>query len=362
LKCPDCGKALPAYGAAADGSAAAGGQVQQTPAPAQQLQPAAMPMAQQGAGPTESPDNPQVLRPLAMPVHGGAHYAAPRPPVGLAVASMVCGIVSLVSCPICFFPMGVLGLLLGTAGAMMGVISQIKRLGGTGMAVAGVITGIVGALLSLVMLTITGFFMWGASAGAPPPPSPAVSGVAVSARGQAPGSGSDEASIPGQAPTVMSGQQVAEALTGPLDLPKDPIQAEKELDAAITLYPLRGQGEPKFHDEADMLYRCVQSFRRHLARAGLAKPANPEHARMFRTACDELVDRVLAAYRQAGQFEQDGKWDLARKAYGEMMKHMPDSGNPLARNALSHAAWCKWKETHPKKEDDAEPPNGQDSF
>ena len=360
VQCPDCGKGLPVDCVPAEASGAAGPQAQQAAPPGPQLQPPPLPWASRRVGPTDSPGEPAAPpAPMVPPVYRGAVVVGPSPPVGLAVASMVCGIVSLVGCPMCFGPFALVGVLLGTAGAMLGIISQIKRRGGTGMAVAGVITGIVGALLSLVMVTIMGFSMWGAFTAAPPMPPP-TAGVAAGVPPTA-GSATDYDPAAGQAPTVMSGEQVADALTGPLDLPKDPAQAERELDTALRLYPLRGPGEPRFHDEANMLYGCVQSFRRHLARAGLAKPGDAEHAGMFRSACDELIDRVLEAYRQAGQFEQDGKWDQARKAYRDMMKYLPDAENPLARNALSHVAWCEWKKTAPEK-DDAEPPTGQGGF
>lgn len=360
VQCPDCGKGLPVDCVPAEASGAAGPQAQQAAPPGPQLQPPPLPWASRRIGPTDSPGEPAAPpAPMVPPVYRGAVAVGPSPPVGLAVASMVCGIVSLVGCPMCFGPFALVGVLLGTAGAMLGIISQIKRRGGTGMAVAGVITGIVGALLSLVMVTIMGFSMWGAFTAAPPMPPP-TAGVAAGVPPTA-GSATDYDPAAGQAPTVMSGEQVADALTGPLDLPKDPAQAERELDTALRLYPLRGPGEPRFHDEANMLYGCVQSFRRHLARAGLAKPGDAEHAGMFRSACDELIDRVLEAYRQAGQFEQDGKWDQARKAYRDMMKYLPDAENPLARNALSHVAWCEWKKTAPEK-DDAEPPTGQGGF
>jgi hypothetical protein len=255
--------------------------------------------------------------------------------------------------------MGLVGLLLGTAGVMLGVISQIKRRGGTGMAAAGVITGVIGALISLAMMTITGFFMWGGSSAVSRMPPPAA-GVAA---GAPPTAGSDTEYDPaaGLAPTVMTGEQVVDAIIGPLDLPPDPAQAKRDLATAIMLYPLRGAGESKFQEEAYMLSQCVLSFRRHLARAGLAAPADPEHAKLFRAACDELVDRVLEAYRRAGQFERDGKWDQAQKAYGDMMEHLPDAGTPLELNARSHVAWCQWKKTDPEK-DAPEPPTGQGGF
>ena len=78
----------------------------------------------------------------------GAGYAAPRTD-GLAIGSLICGILSLV----CFWPF-CLGILLGPAAAIMGFISR-QRVATSGktiaegdLTLAGLILGIVGFLLS----------------------------------------------------------------------------------------------------------------------------------------------------------------------------------------------------------------------
>ncbi len=78
-----------------------------------------------------------------MPGHG---YAVPRhPSSGLSVASMVTGIVSIVLCWTVIFsiPLGILALIFGFIG---------KSKGGKGMAIAGIITGAIGLLLTVIIL------------------------------------------------------------------------------------------------------------------------------------------------------------------------------------------------------------------
>ena len=78
----------------------------------------------------------------------GAGYAATRTD-GLAIGSLICGILSLV----CFWPL-CLGILLGPAAAIMGFISRQRvaasggTVGGGGLALAGMILGVVGFLAS----------------------------------------------------------------------------------------------------------------------------------------------------------------------------------------------------------------------
>jgi len=68
---------------------------------------------------------------------------------GLAIGSLICGILSLV----CFWPL-CLGILLGPAAAIMGFISRQRvaasggTVGGSGIALAGLILGIVGFVCS----------------------------------------------------------------------------------------------------------------------------------------------------------------------------------------------------------------------
>jgi hypothetical protein len=78
----------------------------------------------------------------------GAGYAGARTD-GLAIGSLICGILSLV----CFFPL-CLGILLGPAAAIMGFISRQRvaasggMIGGGGLALAGLILGVVGFIAS----------------------------------------------------------------------------------------------------------------------------------------------------------------------------------------------------------------------
>ncbi len=80
---------------------------------------------------------------------GAMAYAGPRTD-GLAIASLICGIVGIV----CFFIC--LGVILGPAAAIMGFISRQRiassggTLGGGSLALAGLILGIVGFAASVL--------------------------------------------------------------------------------------------------------------------------------------------------------------------------------------------------------------------
>jgi hypothetical protein len=82
---------------------------------------------------------------------GGAGYAAPRTD-GLAIASLIVGILSLLCC----------GFLLGPAAAIMGFISRNRitasggAVGGGGLAMAGLILGVVGFLLWVILAIVYG--------------------------------------------------------------------------------------------------------------------------------------------------------------------------------------------------------------
>ncbi len=84
---------------------------------------------------------------------GAMAYAGPRTD-GLAIASLICGIVGIV----CFFLC--LGVILGPAAAIMGFISRQRvaasggTIGGGGLALAGLILGIVGFVASVVWFFI----------------------------------------------------------------------------------------------------------------------------------------------------------------------------------------------------------------
>lgn len=81
---------------------------------------------------------------------------------GLAIASMVCGILSLV-----FFWVPLFGFLLGIIAIIFGAVAirQIGRepnLGGRGMAIAGLVCGIVGVVGWVIFIAWIGIFFWAA--------------------------------------------------------------------------------------------------------------------------------------------------------------------------------------------------------
>ncbi|MEI6228519.1 MAG: DUF4190 domain-containing protein [Candidatus Saccharibacteria bacterium] len=74
--------------------------------------------------------------------------AQPTPQNGLAIASMVTGIVSVVSCWTLTF-----GLMSGIVALTLGIIG-LKKPGNKGMAITGIVTGSVAILISVVLITI----------------------------------------------------------------------------------------------------------------------------------------------------------------------------------------------------------------
>ena len=89
--------------------------------------------------------------PPAPASYGGAAYGGVRTD-GLAIGALIVGIFSIVCAWVC------LGIILGPTAAIMGYISsqRIKQmptaLGGGGLAMAGLITGIIGTVLSILVI------------------------------------------------------------------------------------------------------------------------------------------------------------------------------------------------------------------
>ena len=69
--------------------------------------------------------------------------------IGLSIASMVCGILSIILC--CA---GVAGIILSVAALVLGIVSLKKKAAGRGMAIAGIATGAVGLLLAIIMIVL----------------------------------------------------------------------------------------------------------------------------------------------------------------------------------------------------------------
>lgn len=88
------------------------------------------------------------------------YYAAPKKEgngnIGFSIASMVCGILSLICCCFSFF-----GLILSIAAIVLGIISLNGKYDGKGMAIAGLVTGGIGALIfvfTMIIGGVTGLF------------------------------------------------------------------------------------------------------------------------------------------------------------------------------------------------------------
>ena len=77
------------------------------------------------------------------------HDEAPQAGKGLAIASMICGIASIVLCCFTYF-----ALILSIAAIVLGIVSKKKTTEGSGMALAGIITGAVGLLIALSFIII----------------------------------------------------------------------------------------------------------------------------------------------------------------------------------------------------------------
>ncbi len=71
--------------------------------------------------------------------------------IGFAIASMVCGILSIACCCLSTF-----SLVLGIAAVVLGIISMNGKYDGKGMAIAGIITGSIGIAIWIIFIIIGG--------------------------------------------------------------------------------------------------------------------------------------------------------------------------------------------------------------
>lgn len=81
--------------------------------------------------------------------YNGNMQPMPAPTSGLAVASMVLGIISLVSS--CF---GVVGIICGLLAVILGGCALASKKGGRGMAIAGLVCGIIALVPSIIVISI----------------------------------------------------------------------------------------------------------------------------------------------------------------------------------------------------------------
>ncbi len=73
----------------------------------------------------------------------------PKKLIGLSIASMILGILSIVCCS-AWYIAGLFAL----AGLVLGIISMVKKCSGKGMAIAGIICSVIGLIIAVVMLLI----------------------------------------------------------------------------------------------------------------------------------------------------------------------------------------------------------------
>jgi hypothetical protein len=275
----------------------------------------------------------------------GAGSKADQPqekPCLLAIASQVAGFLSLLMLnfhnlrvtsrswggPVASVVAMAAAMALSTAGVVIGAIVLIKKMPGRSRATVGVFIGglVAATMLGLLAYSVVSgdrWFIYGFSL----PPRPA----AVT-----PGPPGGYAGITIQEPPVLDGEEIADLLNGPLNIKVDAEDAALYLRWALEKYPIRRQ-------EPGNLSWCVNCFRKYLANSGTTKPSDPEHAKMFATACDELTDRVLADYRRAGQLEHDGKWKQAEDVYDEMLEYLTGPDDPLWQNVIKRRTWCNRK-------------------
>lgn len=83
---------------------------------------------------------------------GGYQMQENKKASGLAIASMVCGIVSIVLCCIWY-----ISIILAIVAVVLGVINNVKGLGGKGMAIAGIVTGAIGIILAVALIALVAF-------------------------------------------------------------------------------------------------------------------------------------------------------------------------------------------------------------
>ncbi len=112
-----------------------------------------------------SPDSPQSPQSPEPPARPQAHAAGP-PPIanqgsnGMAIAALVMGILTIVF----FFLFVPLSFILGILGIIFGFIARGRArenpsVGGGGMALAGIITSIIGLLLALIVSVVIGLLL-----------------------------------------------------------------------------------------------------------------------------------------------------------------------------------------------------------
>lgn len=130
---------------------------------------------------------------------------------------------------------------------------------------------------------------------------------------------------------VLSDEEIAEALDTPYERPMLLSRAAEELTQAKNLFEYRSF--PKGN-----LYRCVKSFKLHLAYRKSLVFTETRDTQDFRTARNELVAKVQREYRNAYKDAQAGNWRRAEDRYHELLDIVPetDSRDPVHKKLVKN--------------------------
>ncbi len=132
------------------------------------------------------------------------------------------------------------------------------------------------------------------------------------------------------APQRLTVDDIAEALTTPLDKARNPIKSAEMLRQAKQLYP----GDFNPGDQ----YRCLKSFKLHLAYRDGRDFEDPVDAQKFRSVRDELVQRIAQSYNHAYAFEKAKQFSRAERRYSSLLAMLPetDSNDPVYKKLVKH--------------------------
>ncbi len=123
---------------------------------------------------------------------------------------------------------------------------------------------------------------------------------------------------------------IAEALTTPLDKARNPTKAAEMLRKARQLYPSDFNPGDQYH--------CFKSFKLHLAYRDGRDFEDPVDAQKFRSVRDELIKRIATGYNNAYAFEKAKQFSRAQMRYSSLLAILPetDSNDPVYKKLVKH--------------------------
>ena len=128
----------------------------------------------------------------------------------------------------------------------------------------------------------------------------------------------------------LTKEDIADALTSPLVKSRNPTQAAQMLRRANQLYP----GDFNPGDQ----YRCLKSFKLHLAYRDGRDFEDPVDARKFRLVRDELIELVAQGYNNAYAYEKAKQFSKAERLYRSLLATLPenDTDDQVYKKLVKH--------------------------